>query len=127
MAEAISVPASQEPIVRTRTPSVINGPFRSKKPARYRERGCFLDSITGDRNKDDQNHPQDGQLVPIALELNLHFTKQGASEFECTGSPKERNGVCEAHKIQAGTLLLNGRYDEMTEEVETAMVREDPR
>ncbi|KAF2450249.1 proline-specific peptidase [Karstenula rhodostoma CBS 690.94] len=47
----------------------------------------------------------------------VYNTMQGTSEFECTGSLKEWQGVSEAHKIQAEILLLNGRYNEMTDDV----------
>ncbi|KAF1975979.1 alpha/beta-hydrolase [Bimuria novae-zelandiae CBS 107.79] len=47
----------------------------------------------------------------------VYNTMQGTSEFGCTGSLKEWEGVKDAHKINVETLLSNGRYDEMTDEV----------
>lgn len=42
-------------------------------------------------------------------------SRQGPCEFVITGSLKDWEGWPDAHKIEAETLLINGRYDEMTD------------
>ncbi|KAJ7509646.1 Alpha/Beta hydrolase protein [Mycena galericulata] len=44
-----------------------------------------------------------------------YFTMSGPSEFVITGTLKEWEGWQEAHKIEVETLILNGRYDEVTD------------
>ncbi|KAK3326115.1 Alpha/Beta hydrolase protein [Apodospora peruviana] len=44
-----------------------------------------------------------------------YLTIQGPSEFIVTGSMKNWEGWHDAHNISAETLLLNGRYDEVTD------------
>ncbi|KAI1737057.1 Alpha/Beta hydrolase protein [Xylaria scruposa] len=45
-----------------------------------------------------------------------YHTLQGPSEFVIVGSFKDWEGWKEGHKIEAETLLLNGRYDEATDQ-----------
>ncbi|AEO67605.1 uncharacterized protein THITE_2144921 [Thermothielavioides terrestris NRRL 8126] len=45
----------------------------------------------------------------------VYHTMQGPSEFIVVGSFKDWEGWKDAHKIQVETLLLNGRYDEVTD------------
>ncbi|KAI0193162.1 Alpha/Beta hydrolase protein [Astrocystis sublimbata] len=47
---------------------------------------------------------------------SVYHTMQGPSEFVIVGSFKDWEGWREAHKIEAETLLLNGRYDEATDQ-----------
>ncbi|OTA79562.1 hypothetical protein M434DRAFT_38278 [Hypoxylon sp. CO27-5] len=42
-----------------------------------------------------------------------NFLMQGHSEFDTVGSLKDWEGWKDAHNIQAPTLLLNGKYDEV--------------
>ncbi|KAK3944389.1 L-amino acid amidase [Diplogelasinospora grovesii] len=44
-----------------------------------------------------------------------YLTIQGPSEFVIIGNIKDWEGWPDAHNIQAETLLLNGRYDEVTD------------
>ncbi|KAI3332788.1 Alpha/Beta hydrolase protein [Ustulina deusta] len=44
---------------------------------------------------------------------SAYSTMQGDSEFETVGTLKTWEGWKDAHKIEAETLLLNGRYDEV--------------
>ncbi|KAJ8128942.1 hypothetical protein O1611_g4691 [Lasiodiplodia mahajangana] len=44
------------------------------------------------------------------------MTMQGPSEFVIVGSFKDWEGWKDAHKIEVPTLLLNGRYDEATDQ-----------
>lgn len=45
------------------------------------------------------------------------IARAGRSEFYITGSLKHWNITPELHKINVPTLVLNGRYDEATDEV----------
>ncbi|KAI0802644.1 Alpha/Beta hydrolase protein [Xylaria sp. FL0064] len=47
---------------------------------------------------------------------SVYHTMQGPSEFVIVGSFKDWEGWQDAHKIEAETLLLNGRYDEATDQ-----------
>ncbi|KAI1433336.1 Alpha/Beta hydrolase protein [Xylaria sp. CBS 124048] len=47
---------------------------------------------------------------------SVYMTMQGPSEFVINGSFKDWEGWKDAHKIEVETLLLNGRYDEATDE-----------
>lgn len=47
----------------------------------------------------------------------LNHSRWGASEFFVTGSLKDFNVTGDAHKIIAPTLLLNGQYDEIQDDV----------
>ncbi|KAJ2984706.1 hypothetical protein NUW58_g5920 [Xylaria curta] len=47
---------------------------------------------------------------------SVYVTMQGPSEFVIVGSFKDWEGWRDAHKIEAETLLLNGRYDEATDQ-----------
>ncbi|KAI3342536.1 Alpha/Beta hydrolase protein [Ustulina deusta] len=47
---------------------------------------------------------------------SAYQTMQGPSEFVIVGSFRDWEGWREAHKIEAETLLLNGRYDEATDQ-----------
>ncbi|KAI0436500.1 Alpha/Beta hydrolase protein [Xylaria telfairii] len=47
---------------------------------------------------------------------SVYFTMQGPSELVIIGSFKDWEGWRDAHKIEAETLLLNGKYDEATDQ-----------
>ncbi|KAI0521991.1 Alpha/Beta hydrolase protein [Xylaria bambusicola] len=47
---------------------------------------------------------------------SAYHTMQGPSEFVIVGSFKDWEGWQEAHNIEVETLLLNGRYDEVTDQ-----------
>ncbi|KAH8894558.1 proline-specific peptidase [Thozetella sp. PMI_491] len=44
-----------------------------------------------------------------------YITVQGPTEFIITGWIKDWEGIKDAHKIEVDTLLINGRYDEVTD------------
>ncbi|EKM60681.1 uncharacterized protein PHACADRAFT_83971 [Phanerochaete carnosa HHB-10118-sp] len=47
----------------------------------------------------------------------VYYTMAGPSEFNITGSIKDWDITPELHKISVPTLVLNGKYDEATDEV----------
>ncbi|TRX96934.1 hypothetical protein FHL15_002240 [Xylaria flabelliformis] len=47
---------------------------------------------------------------------SVYMTMQGPSEFVIIGSFKDWEGWRDAHKIEVETLLLNGKYDEATDQ-----------
>ncbi|OCL06054.1 proline iminopeptidase [Glonium stellatum] len=53
----------------------------------------------------------------IKMDPTVYHTMNGPSEFYVTGSLKDWAIVERLHKINAPTLLINGRYDEATDEV----------
>ncbi|KAI1818204.1 proline-specific peptidase [Poronia punctata] len=61
--------------------------------------------------------PKDVQTAFRNLEEDstAYMTMQGPSELVITGSLKDWEGWKIAHKIEVDTLVLNGRYDEMTD------------
>ncbi|KAH9478777.1 L-amino acid amidase [Psilocybe cubensis] len=53
----------------------------------------------------------------IAKDPTVYMTMNGPSEFKIQGSLKNYSVVDQIHKINVPTLLTNGRYDEVTEEL----------
>ncbi|KAK3312558.1 Alpha/Beta hydrolase protein [Apodospora peruviana] len=72
----------------------------------YSRHVCRLDAKPDDVQAAFKNLKED----PTA-----YLTIQGPSEFVITGSMKEWEGWQDAHNIEVDTLLLNGRYDEVTD------------
>ncbi|KAI1147055.1 Alpha/Beta hydrolase protein [Nemania diffusa] len=63
-------------------------------------------------------YPEDilSAFVNLKEDPSVYMTMQGPSEFVIVGSFKDWEGWKDAHKIEAPTLLLNGRYDEATDQ-----------
>lgn len=55
------------------------------------------------------------------------MARLGASEFNITGPLKSWNIISELPKIKVPTLVLNGRYDEATDEVVAPLFQHIPR
>ncbi|KAI1823341.1 Alpha/Beta hydrolase protein [Xylaria intraflava] len=55
-------------------------------------------------------------FVNLKDDPSVYLTMQGPSEFVITGSFKDWEGWKFAHKIEVETFLLNGRYDEATDQ-----------
>ncbi|KAH8898532.1 proline-specific peptidase [Thozetella sp. PMI_491] len=64
-------------------------------------------------------NPMPAELLAVFAHLKedptSYNTMQGPSEFIVKGSLKDWEGFRDAHNIEVETLLLNGRYDEMTD------------
>lgn len=54
-------------------------------------------------------------------------SRQGPSEFTIVGNFKEWQGWKQAHNIEVPTLLMNGRYDEVTDACVEPWFRSIPR
>ncbi|KAI1760264.1 proline-specific peptidase [Hypoxylon sp. FL1150] len=91
---------------------VGNNRLRSELPLKYKEASalfykrhvCCLDPL-----------PDDVQAAFTNLDHTAHLTVQEPFELVITGSTKDWEGWEVAHQIGVDTLVLNGRYDEMTE------------
>ncbi|KAK0710427.1 Alpha/Beta hydrolase protein [Apiosordaria backusii] len=56
-----------------------------------------------------------------------YLTLQGPSEFTVTGSLKDWEGWKDAHNIEVKTLVLNGKYDEVTDKAIEPWVKHIPK
>ncbi|KAI0109019.1 Alpha/Beta hydrolase protein [Nemania sp. FL0031] len=63
-------------------------------------------------------YPEDilAAFINLKDDPSVYMTMQGPSEFVIVGSFKDWEGWKDAHKIEVPTLLLNGRYDEATDQ-----------
>ncbi|KAI6088521.1 proline-specific peptidase [Hypoxylon rubiginosum] len=58
--------------------------------------------------------PVQASFENLNSDMTAYLTMQGPSEFVITGSFKDWEGWKFGHEIEVETLLLNGKYDEMT-------------
>ncbi|KAI0141743.1 Alpha/Beta hydrolase protein [Xylariaceae sp. FL1272] len=63
----------------------------------------------------------------LSDDKTAYLTMQGPSEFTITGTLKDWEGWKFGHKIQAETLLLNGRYDEAVDDCVSPWLRTIPK
>ncbi|KAK4170040.1 L-amino acid amidase [Cladorrhinum sp. PSN259] len=80
--------------------------FEKAQAVFYAHHMCRLDPVPDEVQASFKNIKED----PTA-----YWTMQGPSEFIITGSLKEWEGWQDAQKIEVETLVISGRYDEVTE------------
>ncbi|KAI1123881.1 Alpha/Beta hydrolase protein [Nemania abortiva] len=81
--------------------------FETASQEFYKRHVCRLDP-----------YPEDvlAAFVNLKDDPTVYMTMQGPSEFVIVGSFKDWEGWKDAHNIEVPTLLLNGRYDEATDQ-----------
>ncbi|KAI0179826.1 proline-specific peptidase [Hypoxylon sp. FL1284] len=78
--------------------------FKAASAVFFKRYVCRLDPMP---------EPLQRTMKNIKDDSTAYSTMQGHSEFDTIGTLKPWEGWKDAHKIEAETLLLNGRYDEV--------------